>query len=264
MDPVQHLYCEIGGISGIIEAYTNDIRILNLLAVLKDELPNGNLERIKYSLNEVYSWYEYEMDRIIKNSANCDYDVHVSNKNKIYKYLREIECEKPVDDSQNNPPVVFISHKSDDKKYGNAIRRFLIGLGVKNSQLIYTSHDLNAIPTGAVIFDYIRQHINSKNYIVFLLSDKYFDSSICLNEMGAAWVVQADHICFFVPSFNFHNQKYEECVASRGEMGILLNGDDNCRHRMIDFKNTIQSLFNLANDEFTVESLLNDFIREIS
>ena len=82
--------------------------------------------------------------------------------------------------------------------------------------------------------------------------------------MGAAWVVQADSANMFVPSFNFDNPKYDRCVAKTGRMGIILNGDETCRHRMLEFKNKIQLLFKLENDEFTIAALLDDFIREIS
>lgn len=38
--------------------------------------------------------------------------------------------------SKKADTVIFISHKSDDKKYGDALRNFIIGLGVKENRLL--------------------------------------------------------------------------------------------------------------------------------
>ena len=64
-------------------------------------------------------------------------------------------------DAPKTDPVIFISHKSDDKKYGDALERFITGLGVKDNQLIYTSHPLHKIPLDAPIYEYLRSHFNS-------------------------------------------------------------------------------------------------------
>lgn len=45
-----------------------------------------------------------------------------------------------------NEPLIFLSHKSDDKGYADALEKFIIGLGVKDDQLVYSSHPLHKIP----------------------------------------------------------------------------------------------------------------------
>lgn len=52
----------------------------------------------------------------------------------------------------NKEPIIFISHSSSDKKYGDAIRNFIVGLGIKEKQLIYTSHSLHKIPLDKNIY----------------------------------------------------------------------------------------------------------------
>lgn len=163
----------------------------------------------------------------------------------------------------NSEPLIFLSHKSDDKPYADALERFITGLGVKNNQLIYSSHPLHKIPLDANIYDYLRKNIYSKIFMIILWSNRYLESPACLNEMGAAWVVQSDYTNIYVPSFSFGNPKYHECAVDTRKMGAVLNGDSNCKASMIELKNKIQSLFNLADDEQKTQFLLDNFIKEI-
>ena len=137
------------------------------------------------------------------------------------------------------------------------------GLGVKDNQLVYTSHPLHKIPLDASIYEYLRSHFNSTLFMIILWSDKYLESPACLNEMGAAWVTQTDYTNIYVPSFSFGNPKYHECAVDTKKMGAVLNGDEHCKASMIELKNKIEELFNLKNDEAKVTFLLDKFIDEI-
>jgi hypothetical protein len=161
-------------------------------------------------------------------------------------------------------PLIFLSHKSDDKKYADALERFIIGLGVKNNQLIYSSHPLHKIPLDSNIYDYLREHIYSKVFMIILWSDRYLDSPACLNEMGAAWVTRSDYTNIYVPSFSFGNPKYRECAVDTSKMGAVLNGDDHCKANMIELKYKIQNLFALENNENQSMFLIDQFIKEIT
>jgi len=173
---------------------------------------------------------------------------------------------KTDNNSQDNnaqDKIIFLSHKSDDKKYGDALREFIIGLGVKDEQLIYTSHPLNKIPMDENIYDYLRKHINSQVFMIILWSDKYLESPACLNEMGAAWVTQADYTNIYVPGFSFGNPKYHECAVDTRKMGAVLNGDAHCKTSMIELKNKIIKLFDLEDNEAKTSLLLDEFIKNI-
>jgi hypothetical protein len=159
--------------------------------------------------------------------------------------------------------IIFLSHKSDDKKYGDALRDFIIGLGVKDEQLIYTSHPLNKIPMDENIYEYLRKHINSQVFMIILWSNKYLESPACLNEMGAAWVTQADYTNIYVPDFSFGDPKYHECAVDTRKMGAVLNGDEHCKASMIEFKNKIVKMFELEDNETKTSYLLDKFIESI-
>lgn len=176
--------------------------------------------------------------------------------------LQIIENNEDTDD-KGDEPIIFLSHKSQDKKYGDALRNFIIGLGLKNNQLVYTSHPLHKIPLDENIYEYLRKRINGRTFMIFLLSDAYLESPACMNEMGAAWMIQSDYTNIYVPSFSFGNPKYRECAIDSSKMGAVLNADDHCKVSMIEFKNKIQELFELENDEAMSQYLLDRFISEI-
>ncbi len=46
------------------------------------------------------------------------------------------------------------------------------------------------IPQGAGnIYDYIQNEMSNDNlFVIMMLSQNYYDSYMCLNEMGAAWI----------------------------------------------------------------------------
>lgn len=161
-------------------------------------------------------------------------------------------------------PVIFLSHKSNDSKYGDMLRDFIIGLGVKNNQLIYTSHALHKIPMDKNIYDYLRMNINSKIFMIILWSDDYLESPACLNEMGAAWVTKSDYTNIYVPTFDFGNPKYHECAVDTRKMGAVLNGNKHCKASLIELKNKILSLFELNDDEQNSAYLIDEMMKKLS
>lgn len=162
-----------------------------------------------------------------------------------------------------NKPIIFLSHKSNDKKYADALEKLIMGLGVKHNQLIYTSHALHKIPLDRNIYDYLRDAIGGNVFVIILWSNSYINSPGCLNEMGAAWVAQKDYTNIYTSDFDFGNPKYHECAVDTRKMGAVLNGDDNCKASMIELKNKIISLFSLNMDETTSTYLIDQFIKEI-
>ena len=161
-------------------------------------------------------------------------------------------------------PIIFLSHKSNDSKYGDMLRDFITGLGVKNNQLIYISHALHKIPMDKNIYDYLRMNINSKIFMIILWSNDYLESPACLNEMGAAWVAQSDYTNIYVPTFDFGNPKYHECAVDTRKMGAVLNGNTHCKASLIELKNKILSLFGIDDDEQNSAYVIDEMMKKLS
>lgn len=197
----------------------------------------------------------------VEDDAEILLDLLEYNKSKIKGNTINVNNDNLM---ENAVTTIFISHKSSDKKYGDALRNFIVGLGVPENQLIYTSHPMHKIPLDVSIYEYLRANIHSNMFMIILWSDAYLQSPACLNEMGAAWVVQSDYTNIYVPEFSFGNPKYHECAVDTRKMGAVLNGDEHCKSAMLELKNKIVEMFNLKVSEQKVLFLLDSFINEIS
>lgn len=162
---------------------------------------------------------------------------------------------------QNMQPVIikekiFISHSSKDKKYGEALVKFLRGLGLQRNQIIFTSDDDYGIPLDMNIFEYLKTQINEGAYMIYLLSNNYYDSVACLNEMGAAWVVQNDYTVIGIPDFSFDNPKFSSGAIDPRRIGFTLDN----KKRLVEFKNKILDRFQLQVDEADWNRILDEHI----
>lgn len=271
MDAYKKLKLEFKGVKSVIENYADGGNVANYLYGMENALINDDVESVLYLLNEICIWYQDNINDI--HNDTYVYDMHEHDRNMsllegIKKDLDNYDFNKIFNEDNNkiktqNIPKIFISHRSTDKKYGDALEKLIVGLGVKNEQLIYSSHPLHKIPLNENIYNYLRKNINQKVFVIILWSNDYLESPACLNEMGAAWVTQSDYINIYTPDFSIGNPKYHECAVDTRKMGAVLNGDTNCKASMIEFKDKILEMFNLTLDEQTWTYLLDQFIAEI-
>jgi len=268
MNAYKKLLIEYQGIYDTLKDYSSGSTAIHIMPELKDSLDKKDKDAILYCMDVIIEWYEENIHEIHNNNWVVYQDEH----DRIFRILKELrkeieefvfeenEVEKEI---EIGSPIIFLSHRSSDKAYGDALEHFITGLGVRNEQLIYTSHPLHKIPLDANIYDFLRQHINSKIFMIILWSDHYLESPACLNEMGAAWVVQCDYTNIYVPDFSFGNPKYHECAVDTHKMGAVLNGDEHCKQNMLQLKNKIQEIFGIQNEENKIVYLLDTFIKEI-
>lgn len=271
MDIINQLKVEVGGFKTILLSYSPNSTVINYITQLERALENIDIKSIKYCLSEIKAWYYGNINKILSNEWCFDKDEHKINMHKIEKFhdkIKEIPdsfSTRPNNtiESMDSKPVIFLSHCSKDKRYGDALEKFIVDLGVKESQLIYSSHPLHKIPLDNNIYEYLRKNINKNVFMIILWSNDYLQSPACLNEMGAAWVVQSDYTNIYVPDFDFGNPKYRECAVDTNKMGAVLNGNQNCRVSMLELKDKIEAIFSLKNDEKKVSVLLDDFLENI-
>ena len=133
-----------------------------------------------------------------------------------------------------DPQFVFLSHNTKDKSYGDLLRELLIAVDVQNSDIIYTAHPKNGIPAGENIYNYLSGKMEKSSTVFFLLSEDYFKSVVCLNEMGASWVTKNNYVTFFVPGFDEQSQAYLNCCLDQKKIAIVLNGDEICYQGLLE------------------------------
>ena len=133
---------------------------------------------------------------------------------------------------------LFISHSSKDKKIGELLVNLFRDIGLNNNQIIFTSLEGFGIEKGADIFEWLKGQLAEKPYVVYLLSPNYYKSIACLNEMGAAWMVESEHIFLFTPEFDLKSEEFYSGAINPRKMGVNL-----------DDKEALLSYF----DEFTMK-----------
>lgn len=139
--------------------------------------------------------------------------------------------------------LIFISHSSKDKKYVRQIVNLLEDIGLKQDEIFCTSIPEYAVPLGEDIYDFIRKRFLEYDLrVIYVLSENYYRSIPCLNEMGATWVLQKRYTSILLPGFVFEEM---QGAVNAGKIGIQLDGDDDeVRHRFDQFRDILQMEFN--------------------
>ncbi|QUC66924.1 toll/interleukin-1 receptor domain-containing protein [Aristaeella hokkaidonensis] len=164
------------------------------------------------------------------NAFQCELSKDVSNCNDTDCALGKWETAVSMIDEQRNEDAqtvktkIFISHRSKDVEYAAAMVDFLEDLGVSSRYIVCTSVPDHLIPNGKRIYEWLReQFTNYDLHMLFLLSDNYYESPDCLNEMGAAWVTKADSDIILLPGFS--PDKIRGCIG-QDMMAVYCDGDD--------------------------------------
>lgn len=142
--------------------------------------------------------------------------------------------------------VVFFSHSSSDKHFGDFFHELLLKRGVRKSEMFYTSRDDDPSAYADVhpLSDQIKRCIVTESTLLFyLVGYKYGQSQYCLFEGGAGWATRAtgeypvlsvkyDHIPKFLT-----NGKNEMSLFDAINDEIVL--DRNNYHKIINVLNVI-------------------------
>ena len=112
--------------------------------------------------------------------------------------------EQPKAMNQEKNVKLFISHSSGDIKVVEALVDLLIILGInKPEQMFCSSCPPFDVKVNDDIFETIKdQYHKYRLFMIYMLSDNYYNSPVSLNEMGAGWVLQYDYQCITLPGFS--------------------------------------------------------------
>ena len=107
-----------------------------------------------------------------------------------------------------NKKLLFISHAEKDSKIVEKFVDLLYDMGVPAKSMFCSSISEIGVPIREDIYEYLRNLLDSVHVIpIFMLSDNYYASAACLNEMGAVWMKQKDYFMFLLPDFEFSKIK---------------------------------------------------------
>lgn len=155
---------------------------------------------------------------------------------------------------------LFISHSSKNSILGQAIVDLLLSVGVGSNQIIFTSNDAFGIPTGQNIFKWLKERMTEKPHVIYLLSPEYYSSVACLNEMGAAWIVENQHTIIFTPQFNSSSPEFQNGALDPREMDFKINNID----RITEFVESLKEHYNISTSTVFVNQKIRKFIEEVN
>lgn len=172
----------------------------------------------------------------------------------------ELEIELPITKTPEKSNMkIFISHSSKNANHGNALVQLLTGIGIKSDQIIFTSNTAFGIPIGQNIFNWLKDRINEKPYVIYLLSPEYYSSVACLNEMGAAWVIENQHSMIFTPNFELDSYEFQNGALDPREIGFYINDED----RLTGFIESLKEAFEISPNQVLINQKCRDFIWQI-
>lgn len=189
-------------------------------------------------------------------------------KKNIQKYYADesevIMCDREVLSMQIKSPKIFISHSSEDKDYVNCLVDFLEDIGLTQEQIFCSSVPGYGIPLNEDIYEYLKKQFTNHNlHVILVLSSNYYASVACMNEMGAAWVLQSTYTTLLLPGFEFTEIKG---AINPRQIGLKMDSDlTEVKDKLGQLKDTIITEFGLANiPDVRWERKRESFITSIS
>ncbi|TOH96971.1 hypothetical protein CGI69_24235 [Vibrio parahaemolyticus] len=134
---------------------------------------------------------------------------------------------------------IFISHASKDADVVEEIIELLEAIGVESNQIFCTSFEGYGIDLGENFLDAIKTELSSDSMVLFLLSENFYKSPVCMCEMGAAWVLSKEHIPIVVPPLTYSDIQGVLPLTQ----GMLLTDS----LKLNSFKEKIEKTFNITN-----------------
>jgi len=102
---------------------------------------------------------------------------------------------------------IFISHSSKDVKIVEKIVEMLENMGMNPNDIFCTSLHGYGTEFGEDFLKRIKAELTNKIDVIFVLSKNFYESPICMCEMGAAWVLSDFRIPIIIPPFTFSDIK---------------------------------------------------------
>ena len=122
-----------------------------------------------------------------------------------------VSHENHMDDSTLEKPYqnhkIFISHSSDDEDIGEILVEALIKMGIKTQDLFFSSQYRTGVKLGKDFSAVVRDSLNDAELVILLLTDSFYQSEYCLNEMGAVWASQKDFIPILLGGLTHEDMK---------------------------------------------------------
>ena len=174
----------------------------------------GNGYTLEHNFDGLYSIYNYMMSQV----------------NNVGKNQMEIK----------KSPMVFISHSSKDKAFVEALVELLESIGFDENNLFCSSVDGYGIRLGEDIFNTLKNlFLEHELYVLFVHSPRYYNSTVSMNEMGAAWVLRANYYSLLTKDMSYNDMSG---VVNSNSIAIKVDSDD-AKARLTELKEKLCAAF---------------------
>jgi hypothetical protein len=80
-------------------------------------------------------------------------------------------------------------------------------IGIERGRIFYSSAHGYGMGLGQNFIQRLKEELSGEVLVIFLMSDNFFDSTMCMCEMGATWVMTKEHVPILIPPFDFNKVK---------------------------------------------------------
>ena len=152
---------------------------------------------------------------------------------------------------------IFISHSSLDKDYGLAISNLF--KEITEIKVFFSSSDNQGVQVNEDIYGTLKKEIKNNSYVFCLLSPNYYDSPMCLNEMGAAWACGNEYALICLPEFNIDSKDFRRCAINTNQKVVHIENSN----EMKQLVKSILDSFNLKYNEAYIHNKCINFVDTI-
>ena len=155
------------------------------------------IEDLRVALADKYPNVAYEL-RLHKEKFSDEKIIHFT------ALKTTVDCVLALEE-RNNAKRIFISHSSKDKEIMEKFSDYILqlGIGLSHEDIFCTSIEEMGIKNGEDIRNHIKHNVQSADFSFLMISKKYKESEICLNEMGAVWAADNHVRYYLLPDVDF-------------------------------------------------------------
>jgi hypothetical protein len=201
---------------------------------LQDELPK-KVNHLNTALNYIKSANNTDLLPL----EDEDYKTNFTNSNPI------------------NMKKLFISHSSKDNNIIAPFLDLVNMIGVPHDRIFYCSEEGYGLKPGENLFDGLKKELNYEVFALFMLSKNFYESQVCLCEMGAIWIKSHKQIPITIPPMKFDEM---EGVFPK-TIGLQLNNKGN----MDTLKGELEKYFDIPAMGITRwEEKRNEYLEKVN
>ena len=196
----------------IFKMWRNDVKTELTKIYGKESFELQQFETIEFNYNFMLFTVDDDLDALDRDAFRKGIEEAIQYLN---LYISRITEEtNPIDDaivgsiqvsndSDTQISKIFISHASKDKDIVEDLIDLLELIGVESHQIFCSSFEGYGIPLGENFLETIKAQLTNDSLVLFVLTENFYQSAVCMCEMGAAWVLSKKHIPIVVPPLGY-------------------------------------------------------------